>query len=409
MKLSISIGGDNMHREDFPMLDKNIIYFDNGATTFKPKEVIDAMNDYYTNYTANAHRGDYDISLEVDSAYEAVRENVRDFIHADSCREIVFTSGTTDSLNMAIFGYFKNVLHPGDEVLITESEHASNILPWYVLMKEIGIKVKYIPLNEHHEVTLSNVEKSLTEKTKVISLAHITNVIGDVRPIHEIGLLAKKHHIYFVVDAAQSIAHHPLNVQSENIDFLAFSAHKMYGPTGVGVLYGKEELLDKLVPRNYGGGMNIAFTNDGKYELKELPSRLEAGTSNVAGVIGLGKALEYVKKIGITNILSYEKNLRKYLIERLEEIPNVIVYNKDIQGSIVAFNIKDIFSQDTSIYLNKYHICVRAGNHCAKILKNVLKIANTCRISLAIYNNKEEIDLLINVLKNNKNIWNEIL
>lgn len=398
-----------MHREDFPMLDKNIIYFDNGATTFKPREVIDAMNDYYMNYTANAHRGDYDISLEVDGAYEGVRDDVRDFIHASSSKEIVFTSGTTDSLNRVVFGYFKNILQKDDEVLITESEHASNVLPWYVLMEELGIKVKYIPLNENHEVTLQNVEKAITDKTKVISLAHITNVIGDVRPILEIGSLAKKHHIYFVVDAAQSIAHHPLNVQESNIDFLAFSSHKMYGPTGVGVLYGKYDLLNKLIPQSYGGGMNTTFTSDGKFDLKELPSRLEAGTPNISGVIGLGKALNYIKRIGIDRIMTYEQELRDYLMKRLEEVPNVIVYNKDVHGSIVAFNIKDVFSQDTSIYLNKYHICVRAGNHCAKILKNVLQIGNTCRISLSFYNNKEEIDLLINVLKNNKNIWNEIL
>lgn len=398
-----------MYREDFPMLSKDIVYFDNGATTFKPKEVLDKMNEYYNNYTANAHRGDYDISLEVDKRYEEVRTKVKNLINADSPSEIVFTNGTTDSLNRIAFGFFKNILKKDDEILITESEHASNILPWFVLEKDLGIKVKYIPLDQNNEVTIQNVKNSITDKTRLISLAHITNVIGDLRPIKEIGMLAHERNIYFVIDAAQSIAHSKIDVQSYYIDFLAFSAHKVYGPTGVGVMYGRKELLEKMLPLSYGGGMNASFTKDGDYILKELPLRLEAGTPNIAGVIGLGSAIDYLNKIGLDNIINYEHNLQRYLLKRLEEVPNIIIYNKNTSGSIVAFNIKDIFSQDTSLYLNKYHICVRAGNHCAKILKDVLKTGNTCRISLAFYNNKEEIDLLINVLLNNSNIWKEIL
>lgn len=398
-----------MYREDFPMLSKDIVYFDNGATTFKPKEVLDKMNEYYNNYTANAHRGDYDISLEVDKRYEEVRTKVKNLINADSPSEIVFTNGTTDSLNRIAFGFFKNILKKDDEILITESEHASNILPWFVLEKDLGIKVKYIPLDQNNEVTIQNVKNSITDKTRLISLAHITNVIGDLRPIKEIGMLAHERNIYFVIDAAQSIAHSKIDVQSSCIDFLAFSAHKVYGPTGVGVMYGRKELLEKMLPLSYGGGMNASFTKDGDYILKELPLRLEAGTPNIAGVIGLGSAIDYLNKIGLDNIINYEHNLQRYLLKRLEEVPNIIIYNKNTSGSIVAFNIKDIFSQDTSLYLNKYHICVRAGNHCAKILKDVLRTGNTCRISLAFYNNKEEIDLLINVLLNNSNIWKEIL
>ena len=398
-----------MYREDFPMLSKDIVYFDNGATTFKPKEVLDKMNEYYNNYTANAHRGDYDISLEVDKRYEEVRTKVKNLINADSPSEIVFTNGTTDSLNRIAFGFFKNILKKDDEILITESEHASNILPWFVLEKDLGIKVKYIPLDQNNEVTIQNVKNSITDKTRLISLAHITNVIGDLRPIKEIGMLAHERNIYFVIDAAQSIAHSKIDVQSSYIDFLAFSAHKVYGPTGVGVMYGRKELLEKMLPLSYGGGMNASFTKDGDYILKELPLRLEAGTPNIAGVIGLGSAIDYLNKIGLDNIINYEHNLQRYLLKRLEEVPNIIIYNKNTSGSKVAFNIKDIFSQDTSLYLNKYHICVRAGNHCAKILKDVLRTGNTCRISLAFYNNKEEIDLLINVLLNNSNIWKEIL
>lgn len=399
-----------MNREDFPMLNKNeIIYFDNGATTLKPQPVIDAVVDYYTNYTANAHRGDYKNSLKVDDNYEGVRKKVKKFINAKETSEIAFTSGTTDSMNLIAFGYFKNILQKDDEVLITESEHASNILPWFILAKEIGIKVKYIPLSKKNEVIIENVEKAITPKTKVISLAQITNVIGDIRPIQEISFIAHKKNIYVVVDAAQSIAHTKVDVQKLDIDFLAFSAHKIYGPTGVGVIYGKFNLLDKLIPRNYGGGMNATFTTDGYLELREIPVRLEAGTPNIAGVIGLGAAIDYVNNIGIDNIKEYEHMLKRYLVSKLKQLDFIEIYNEFNSGSIVAFNIKNVFSQDTAVYLDKYNICVRAGNHCAKILNNVFNVNNTCRISLSFYNTKEEIDKLIEVLKNSGNIWNEIL
>lgn len=399
-----------MNREDFPMLNKNeVIYFDNGATTLKPQPVIDAVVDYYTNYTANAHRGDYKNSLKVDDNYEGVRKKVKEFINAKETSEIAFTSGTTDSMNLIAFGYFKNILQKDDEVLITESEHASNILPWFILAKEIGIKVKYIPLSKKNEVIIENVEKAITPKTKVISLAQITNVIGDIRPIQEISSIAHRKNIYVVVDAAQSIAHTKVDVQKLDIDFLAFSAHKIYGPTGVGVIYGKFNFLDKLIPRNYGGGMNATFTTDGYLELREIPVRLEAGTPNIAGVIGLGAAIDYVNNIGIDNIKEYEHMLKRYLVSKLKQLDFIEIYNEFNSGSIVAFNIKNVFSQDTAVYLDKYNICVRAGNHCAKILNNVFNVNNTCRISLSFYNTKEEIDKLIEVLKNSGNIWNEIL
>lgn len=399
-----------MNREDFPMLNKNeVIYFDNGATTLKPQPVIDAVVDYYTNYTANAHRGDYKNSLKVDDTYEGVRKKVQEFINAKETSEIAFTSGTTDSMNLIAFGYFKNILQKDDEVLITESEHASNILPWFILAKEIGIKVKYIPLSKKNEVIIENIEKAITPKTKVISLAQITNVIGDIRPIQEISSIAHKKNIYVVVDAAQSIAHTKVDVQKLDIDFLAFSAHKIYGPTGVGVIYGKFNFLDKLIPRNYGGGMNATFTTDGYLELREIPVRLEAGTPNIAGVIGLGAAIDYVNNIGIDNIKEYEHMLKRYLVSKLKQLDFIEIYNEFNSGSIVAFNIKNVFSQDTAVYLDKYNICVRAGNHCAKILNNVFNVNNTCRISLSFYNTKEEIDKLIEVLKNSGNIWNEIL
>lgn len=397
-----------MHREDFEILNTGIIYLDNGATTLKPKCVVDATVDYYTKYTANAHRGDYDNSLKVDMLYEGVRDKVRDFIHAKSSKEIIFTSGTTDSLNRIVFGFMKTHLKAGDEVLLTKAEHASNILPWLELEKEIGIVVKYIPL-ENHQVVLEHVLESITDKTKVISLAHVTNVLGDERPIREIGALCQEKGIYFVVDGAQSVPHRPVDVEDLHLDFLAFSAHKMLGPTGVGVLYGKEELLEELHPTIVGGGMNATFSSEGSWEYKSLPSRLEAGTPNIAGVIGFGAALDYLMSIGMENIYQYECSLKKYFLSQLATIDNVTVYNKDVGGSIVAFNIDDVFSQDTAIYLNHYHICVRAGNHCAKILKEDLQVKNTCRASLYFYNTKEEIDEVIRVLKQSKDIFRIVL
>lgn len=398
-----------MHREDFKLLENNIIYFDNGATTLKPKYVTEAISEYYNNYTANIHRGDYTLSMKVNEVYDGVRKKVKDFINAAHPSEIIFTRGTTESLNMICTGYFKNKLQKGDEVLLTLSEHASNILPWFILEKEIGIKVKYLELNSNNEIDMDKLEKSINKHTKVISIAHITNVIGDIRPIKEISKIAHKHNILLVVDAAQSIAHTKIDVEDMDIDFLAASGHKMYGPTGIGILYGKFDLLKELKPLYYGGGMNAIFDKDGYIELKDLPEVLEAGTPNIEGVIGLGASIDYLNKIGIDNINKYEHGLRKYLIDRLKELDFIELYNKNNDSTSVAFNIKGVFAQDSAVYLDKYHICVRAGNHCAKILNNVFNVNNTCRITLSFYNTREEVDLLINVLKNSKNIWEEIL
>jgi len=398
-----------MNREDFPMLSDDLIYFDNGATTMKPKCVVDRMIDYYTKYCANAHRGDYSNSQIVDSMYEGVREKIKNFIHAKESSEIVFTSGATDGLNRVVFGYFKKYLKEGDEVLLTESEHASNILPWFVLAQEIGIKVKYIPLDCHHEVTLENVESMITDKTKVISLAYVTNVIGDIRPIRDIVELAHRYGILVVGDGAQSISHIKTDVILDDIDFFVTSAHKMYGATGIGFLYGKFDLLDKMDPITYGGGMNSMYLSDGYMELREVPTKFEAGTQNIAGVIGMGEAVDYLSRIGLQKIIKHEHDLKKYLIKKLRELDNIILYNEDTVGSIVAFNVKDIFSQDVAVYLDKHHICVRSGSHCAKILNQVFNVDNTCRVSFAFYNTYEEIDKFVEIIKNIQNIWNEIL
>lgn len=398
-----------MNRDEFPMIKTGYIYLDNGATTWKSQSVIDKINEYYTSYTANAHRGDYDISLKVDNEYENARDLVKEFINAKSRKEIIFTSGTTDSLNIIAEGFFKKNLEPGDEIIITESEHASNVLPWFRLAKTNGVVIRFCPLDENHYVTMSNLKKIINSHTKVISLAMITNVIGDLRPIKEICQFAHQNNIFVIVDGAQSVPHIKTDVQDLDCDFLAFSAHKMCGPTGIGVLYGKYELLDSLDPINLGGGMNESFDNIDEIYLKPLPTRLEAGTPNIAGAIGLGAAIEFINKIGIDNITTHERNLRKYAVEQLKNIPHINIINEESDSGVIAFNVDGIFSQDVAVYLNKYKICVRAGDHCAKILKNEVGVKNTVRLSIYLYNTKEEIDKVVTLLKDKDKILKEML
>ena len=389
-----------MNRDDFKILKNDFIFFDNCATTLKPNIVVDETVKYYTEYTSNAHRGDYDNSIKVDTLYEETRTKVKKLINAESDSEIVFTSGATEALNLVVFGFMKYNLKKGDEVFLTKAEHASNVIPWLELANEKGIKIKYIPLDKDHKLDYDKLVKMVSSKTKVISIAHVTNTIGDIRPIEKIGKLCKENNIYFVVDGAQSVPHFRVDVLKNNIDFLAFSAHKMLGPTGVGVLYGKYNLLNEMRPIIFGGGMNNIFESTGEVEYKSVPTRFEAGTPNIAGVIGLNRAIDYINSIGYDAIQSQEKELRKYLIDNLKSIDNIILYNENSDTGIVLFNLKDIFPQDTSVYLNTYHICVRAGNHCAKILKDEIGIKNTCRLSFYLYNTYEEIDKLIEVLKN---------
>ena len=398
-----------MNREDFPMLKQDIIYFDNSATTFKPKQVLEAITDYYTKYTSNAHRGDYKTSLKVDMLYEETREIVKDFINAKHSKEIIFTSGATNSLNTVAFGFAKYNLKPGDEILLTKTEHASNILPWIELSKQIDIKIKYIPLDKNLKLQTNTLKNAITKKTKLVSVAHVTNTVVDVRELKEIGDVLKDKGIYFVVDAAQSAGHRKIDVQDMNIDFLAFSGHKMLGPTGIGVLYGKAELLEKTKPLNYGGGMNNFFESSGEVEYKQLPTRLEAGTQNIEGVLGLKEAILYLNKIGLKNIEKHDKELKDYFLEKIKEVDNIEILNKEAEAGNILFNIKGVFPQDTAIYLDHYNICVRAGNHCAKLLKDELGIKNTTRISFYIYNTKQEIDKLVEILKNSENIFEVVI
>ena len=397
-----------MNREDFPMLDNNLIYFDNGATTLKPRQVIESMNKYYLEHTSNIHRGDYDAALKTNKEYDNVRDIVSSFVNCDS-KEVVYTSGATMSLNLVVFGYMKKHLKKGDVVLLNKGEHASNVLPWIRLQEEIGICIQFVPLDEKFELTLDNIKKYVTPRTKVISLAHVSNVLGDVRDVYSIGAFCKEHNIIFNVDGAQSVPHMKVDFKNCNIDFLSFSGHKMCGPTGVGILIGKYDLLKNMDPVFFGGGMNSFFEDDFSYELKDAPVKFEAGTPPIAEVIGLGEAIKYLDKIGMNNINEYEKKLKKYLVSKLKNIPNIILYNENTDSGIVAFNIDGVFAQDSSVYLNHYNICVRSGNHCAKMLKDEIKIKNTVRISLYFYNTFDEIDKLVEVLSNSEDIFKVVL
>ena len=390
------------------MLNSDIIYFDNGATSLKPKCVVDAMDDYYCNYTSNIHRGDFDAAIKTNKLYDDVRNIVADFVNCDSnC--CVFTSGTTMSLNMVVFGYMKHHLNKGDEVLLNKAEHASNILPWMKLKDEIGIVIKYVPLDENYKLTLENIKKCVTDKTKVISLAHVTNVLGDIRDVESIGKYCHDNNILFNVDGAQSVPHMKVDFKNSYMDFLSFSGHKLSGPTGVGVLVGRKELLDEMEPLLYGGGMNAYFNDDNTYEFREVPIRLEAGTPPIAEVIGMGAAIKYLMSIGMDNIHKHEKELKMYLLDKIKNLDNITVYNKNTESGLFTFNINGVFAQDTSVYLNHYKIYVRAGNHCAKLLKNEIGTDNTVRVSMYYYNSFEDIDKLVEVLENSKNIYEVIL
>lgn len=385
----------NKIRNDFPMFkNTDVVYLDNAATTFKPQTVIDAVNNYYTKSSVNVHRGDYELSYQVSNEYEETRKVVGNFINADA-KEIVFTSGASASLNLVAYGYGRKFLKKGDVILSTEAEHASNILPWFKVCEETGAVIEFIPLTEQGECTVESFKKVMHDKVKVIAMANVSNVLGYIQPIQEICEIAHEYGAIVVCDGAQSVPHIPCDVQEWGVDFLAFSAHKMCGPTGIGVLYGKYEYLQMMDPFMLGGGSNARFDICGNILLKDAPYKFEAGTPAIEGVLGLKAAVEYLSMIGMENIRDYEKELRMYAVNQLKEFKNIKLYNADAETGIITFNVDGVFAQDAASYLSSKGIAVRSGNHCAKILIEVIQASETIRSSIYFYNTKEEIDRFV--------------
>lgn len=390
-------------RQDFPMFDaypsmqgKRFCYLDNSATTFKPKAVIAAQDSYYESWTANTHRGDYDLAHLADVNYRAARETVARFIHADP-DEVVFTAGDTMGLNMVAFGML-SVLKPGDEILISDAEHASNVLPWFTVAKLASAAVKFIPLDQTGKVTPEAVKRAITAKTKVVSLAQVTNVLGSVVDAKACAEIAHNANALFAVDGAQSVPHMPIDVKDMDCDFLVFSGHKMVGPTGIGVMYGKKNLLDAMPPLLSGGGMNARFNECGLQSYEEPPAKFEAGTQNIAGAYGLAKACDYLSAIGLPRIGEWERHLKARVLDAIKGHPEIIVYNPDSPTGILDFNIKGVFAQDEATLLNHHGIAVRSGQHCAKILVDWLKTSATVRASFYLYNDEADADQLIHAL-----------
>ena len=391
-------------RNDFPMLrneikmqDKKLVFLDNASTTFKPDCVLNAVKKYYEEETSNSHRGDYDLCFNIDKEIEKTRELVGKLINCDS-KEVVFTSGTTHSINQVAFGFAKKILREGDEILVTRAEHASNLLPWFKVAEETKARIKFIDLDKNGRLLPENVEKIISSKTKIVAIAQITNVLGYLVDVKAIAKIAHKVGAYLVCDGAQSVPHMKVDVKDLDVDFLSFSAHKMCGPTGIGVLYGKYGLLDQSDPLILGGGMNVTFKDEPSMELLPPPARFEAGTLNIEGILGFKAALNYLMNIGMDNIQEYEASLRKYMVARLNEVPNIIIYNEFAEAGIVTFNIKDTFAQDEATYLNYKGIAVRSGQHCAKILPSVIGTIATVRVSIYFYTAKEDIDYLVDTL-----------
>jgi len=386
-------------RKDFPIFNNNpdLIFLDNASTTQKPKGVLDTLIHYYENYNSNIHRGIYTIAEKATAAYEETRDKVAAFIGTEDRRSIVFTRGTTESINLVASSWGQN-LKPGDEVLITEMEHHSNIIPWQLICEKTGASLRYIPICEDGMLDLSNPQQYFTEKTKIVSVIHQSNVFGTVNPISDIVKLAHDVGALVLIDGAQSVPHHRVNVSQMGCDFFAFSGHKMLGPTGVGVLYAKPELLEKMNPF-MGGGEMIRNVTLKKSTWNDIPWKFEAGTPNIAQVIGLGAAIDYLNEIGIQSIADYEKNLLDYGQKKLQKIPGLTIYGKaEEKSAVISFNIKNIHPHDVAHILDTRGIAIRAGHHCAQPIMKRLSVPATNRASFYIYNTVSEIDTLIDGL-----------
>lgn len=387
-------------RADFPILSREVygkplIYFDNGATTQKPRCVVDAIVDEYYSVNANVHRGVHFLSQQATELHEGSRETVRRFINARTSAEVIFTRGTTEAINLLAFSFGEEFMKEGDEVIISTMEHHSNIVPWQLLAARKGISIKVIPMNDRGELLLDEYEKLFSDRTRIVSIAHISNVLGTINPVKEMIATAHAHGVPVLVDGAQSIPHMQVDVQDLDVDFFAFSGHKVYGPTGVGVLYGKEEWLDKLPPYQ-GGGEMIQSVSFEKTTFNELPFKFEAGTPDYIGTTGLAKALDYVSAIGLEQIAAHEHELTTYAMQRLGEIEGMrFLGEAAYKSSVVSFLVGNIHPFDMGTLLDRLGIAVRTGHHCAEPLMRRLGIEGTVRASFAMYNTKEEIDALV--------------
>lgn len=399
-------------REQFPILHQQVnghdlVYLDSAATSQKPRAVIEAVDQYYNHYNSNVHRGVHTLGTKATDGYEGAREKVRKFINASSMQEIIFTKGTTTSLNMVALSYARANLQQGDEIVITYMEHHANIIPWQQAAKATGATLKYIPLQEDGTLSLEDVKQTVTSNTKIVAVSHVSNVLGTINPIKEIAKIAHDNGAIIVVDGAQSTPHIKIDVQDLDCDFFALSSHKMCGPTGIGVLYGKKALLENMEPAEFGGEM-IDFVGLYESTWKELPWKFEAGTPIIAGAIGLGAAIDFLEEIGLDEISRHEHKLASYALERFRQLDGVTVYGPEERAGLVTFNLEDVHPHDVATVLDSEGIAVRAGHHCAQPLMKWLDVSATARASFYLYNTEEEIDKLAEALQKTKEYFTNV-
>lgn len=399
-------------RKQFPILDREVnghplVYLDSSATSQKSLPVMEAVDRYYCEYNSNVHRGVHTLGMEATDAYEGAREKTRRFLNAASAEEIIFTRGTTTSINTVAYSYGGANVTEGDEIVITPMEHHSNLIPWQQLAKRTGATLKYIPMLTDGTLTLVDVENTITERTKIVAVAHVSNVLGTINPVKEITEIAHRHGAVIVIDGAQSAPHMKIDVRELDCDFFAFSAHKMTGPTGIGVLYGKKQHLENMEPVEFGGEM-IDFVEYYDSTWKELPWRFEGGTPIIAGAIGLGAAIDFLENIGLDEIQAHEQDLAGYALERLTAIDDLDIYGPEKRAGLVTFNMDGIHPHDLATVLDAEGIAVRAGHHCAQPLMKELGVSSTARASFYLYNTREEIDELVGGLITAKEYFGDV-
>ena len=398
----------NNIKKDFPLLEnENITYLDSGATTQKPIQVIKAVEEFYQKYNANPHRGAYSLSVEATEQYENTRTKIAKFINAKHREEIIFSKNATESLNLIAYSYGLDNLKKDDEVVISIMEHHSNLVPWQKMTKQTGSKLKYMYINENYEITDEEIENKITDKTKIVGITHVSNVLGTINNVKKIIKYAHKKGAVVIVDASQSIPHMKIDVQDLDADFLVFSGHKMLAPLGIGVLYGKREILNKMTPFLMGGDM-IEYVYEQETTFAPLPNKFEAGTQNVEGVIGLGAAIDYIENLGYDKIQEIEHEVISYARQELSKLDYLTLYttpNEENHSSVISFNIKGVHPHDVASILDSEGVCVRSGNHCAQPLMRFLGIDSTCRASFYIYNTKDDVDKLVKALDKAYNMF----